>query len=94
MDCVGEAHTQLVTIFISRLIVQNSIEHIHKITTCFKTCCGMGRTTIDENKNDDEMKSDKSDQNSETIHIGMYKANSFKFDTDRQIMSELERAPY
>ncbi len=94
LDCVGEAHTQLVTIFISRLIVQNSIEHIHKITACFKTCCGMGRTTIDENKNDNEMKSDKSDQNSETIHIGMHRANSYKFDIDRQVMSELERAPY
>ena len=79
LDCVGEAHTQLLTIFVSRLIVQNSIEHIHKFAACFKACC---------TKNEGEWKEDHD------LNIEMNNCDPYTFDVDQQAMSELDRAPY
>ena len=79
LDCVGEAHTQLVTIFISRLIVQNSIEHIHKFAACFKACC---------------RKKERKRKDDHDLNIEMHDCDRYTFDIDQQAMSELDRAPY
>ena len=93
LDCVGEAHTQLITIFISRLVVQNSIEHVHKLAACFNTCCCV-KSEEHVHTAEEEVDQNTGEGRQETLCVAMHSSNSIRLDLDRQTMSELSRAPY